>query len=141
MNIEYITNAVQDCTEPNWDGYGAQAVRQESIEFAASVLSRLPVALRPDSIGVDPDGSVSADWHRRDMIISASFDEGEITYAVTSDAGSICGVFNVHENRGLNEWLPEFRIRLALHVGGLHVLGDPALGEAFPPPARVAAAS
>jgi hypothetical protein len=52
---------IAECSEPNWDGYGALPVNRQAIVMADLVLARLKSVPRPD-LGADPDGEASLDW-------------------------------------------------------------------------------
>ena len=63
------------CRTPNWDGYGAAAVSQESLRNTYLLLDSLPLGLPLPSIGAEPDGELTLEWHhspRRTLSVSVS---------------------------------------------------------------------
>jgi hypothetical protein len=68
---------------PNWDGYGAIPISPESYNQAYCFLDSLPLGMPVPSIGVDPDGQLTFEWHRnprRTLSVSVS-SEGDLHYA------------------------------------------------------------
>lgn len=55
---------IADCSEPNWDGYGAIPVSRRAIRHAREVLTRLGDVPEPE-LSADPDGEASMDWYGR----------------------------------------------------------------------------
>ena len=67
----------------DWDGYGAIAVAQETLHNAFLFLESLPFGFPAPSIGAEPDGHLTLEWHRgrrRTLSVSVS-PEGELHYA------------------------------------------------------------
>lgn len=72
-----------ECREPNWDGYGAQPVLDTTCQLAQRFLEALPLGTPAPSIGAEPDGHVTVEWHRSPrwtLSISIS-PRGELHYA------------------------------------------------------------
>ena len=97
--FEELLKTFEECREPNWDGYGAQSVREEiyhlahqflvAHQFLAALSLRTPVP----SIGAEPDGHITAEWHRspqRTLSVSVSPD-GELHYAALLGSAKTCG--------------------------------------------------
>ena len=73
----------EECREANWDGYGAQPVQEKTYHLAHQFLAALPLSTPLPSIGAEPDGHITAEWHRspqRTLSVSISPD-GELHYA------------------------------------------------------------
>jgi hypothetical protein len=90
--FEELLKTFEECREPNWDGYGAQAVREETYHLAHQFLTALPLST-PPSIGAEPDGHITVEWYRspqRTLSVSISPD-GELHYAALLGAERICG--------------------------------------------------
>ncbi|MCY3788784.1 MAG: hypothetical protein OXH63_08335 [Gemmatimonadetes bacterium] len=51
-----------ECTEADWDSYGAEAVSQSAVERSANFIRRLPGGLPLPEIAVEPDGQIALDW-------------------------------------------------------------------------------
>jgi len=54
----------QDCREPNWDGFGAMPVSNDMRQEARALLESFPLGFPSPSIGAEPDGSLTLEWHR-----------------------------------------------------------------------------
>jgi len=70
-------------SEPNWDGYGAQAVNPRAVDEAIAFLRVLPTTVPVPDIAADPDGEVDLMWHvepRRTLSVSVA-PTGKLTYA------------------------------------------------------------
>jgi hypothetical protein len=72
-----------DCSVPNWDGYEAVAVTQDTLRNAYLVLESLPAGFPIPSIGAEADGAITLDWHRSPRrTVSISVDESsDLHYA------------------------------------------------------------
>lgn len=73
----------EECRQSNWDGYGAQPVLDTTCQFAQRFLEALPLGTPAPSIGAEPDGHLTVEWHRsprRTLSISIS-PAGELHYA------------------------------------------------------------
>ena len=60
--LKRLYELVAECTEADWDGYGAEAVSQSAIEYSAHFIRRLPEDLPLPEISVESDGEISLDW-------------------------------------------------------------------------------
>ena len=91
--FEELLKTFEECREPNWDGYGAQSVREETYDLAHQFLTALPLRTPVPSIGAEPDGQITVEWHRspqRTLSVSISPD-GDLHYAALLGAERICG--------------------------------------------------
>jgi len=91
--FEELSQIFEECREPNWDGYGAQAVREETYHFAHQFLAALPLSPPLPSIGAEPDGQITVEWHRspqRTLSVSIGCD-GELHYAALLGTERVCG--------------------------------------------------
>lgn len=89
-----LDEAVEECSVPNWDGYGAAPANGLSIEWAGRFLEDLPTSVRDPEIAIDPQGDVVLDWilengHMLSVSISAV---GEISYAMRSHSSKFTGI-------------------------------------------------
>ena len=92
MFVELL-KTFEECREPNWDGYGAQPVREETYDLAHQFLAALPFGTQAPSIGAEPDGQITVEWYRspeRTLSVSISPD-GDLHYAALLEAERICG--------------------------------------------------
>ncbi len=68
---------------PNWDGYGAEPLRMETVQKARRFLDSLPLGFPAPTLGAEPDGQITLEWYqsqRRTLSISVS-PEGDLHYA------------------------------------------------------------
>jgi hypothetical protein len=91
--FEELLETFEECRQPNWDGYGAQSVREETYDLAYQFLTALPLSTPVPSIGAEPDGHLTVEWYRspeRTLSVSISPD-GDLHYAALLGAERICG--------------------------------------------------
>ena len=97
-SVEHTLDEVAlSAKESNWDGYGAEPVKEISIFFAKSFLHNLPSTYPKPEVSVDPDGEISFEWlNKNDKIFSVSFNqENEISFA---------GIYSTGEDHGTEEF-------------------------------------
>jgi hypothetical protein len=81
--LEDLIKVAEECRSANWDGYGAAPITNETFWQAYHFLSALPFGFPTPSVGAEPDGHLTFEWHRssrRTLSISIS-PEGELHYA------------------------------------------------------------
>ncbi len=91
--FEELLKTFEECREPNWDGYGAQAAREETYHLAHQFLAALSLSTPMPSIGAEPDGHVTVEWYRspkRTLSVSIGPD-GDLHYAALLSTERICG--------------------------------------------------
>src|SRR5947208_1414199 len=90
--FEELLKTFDECREPNWDGYGAQSVREETYDLAHQFLEALPLSSTVSSIGAEPDGQITVEWYRspRTLYVSIS-PAGELHYAALLGSAKTCG--------------------------------------------------
>ena len=91
--FEELLKTFEECREANWDGYGAQSVREETYHLAHHFLSVLPLRTPVPSIGAEPDGQITVEWYRspeRTLSVSISPD-GDLHYAALLGSAKTCG--------------------------------------------------
>lgn len=81
--FDELFETVEECRQPNWDGYGAQPVRDETYHFAYEFLTALPLDTPAPSMGAEPDGHLTVEWYRSpDQTLSVSLsDDGSLHFA------------------------------------------------------------
>ena len=57
-----LHSIAQECSAPDWDGYGAEAVNPEALHRAERLLRSLPEGFPLPEFSVEPDGAISFDW-------------------------------------------------------------------------------
>ena len=93
---EELQTVWESCSTPDWDGYGALAVSQEALLNGRRFLESLPQELPTPSIGAEPDGALTLEWHYSDRrTLSVSVSSGEelqglpmMRIAISASAGS-----------------------------------------------------
>jgi hypothetical protein len=91
--FDELFQTFEECREPNWDGYSAQLVHEETYHLAHEFLAALPLSTPVPSIGAEPDGQLTVEWYRspqRALSVSISPD-GDLHYAALLGAERICG--------------------------------------------------
>ncbi len=81
--FEELLKTFEECREPNWDGYGAQPVSEETYRLALQFLQSLPIGMAAPSVGAEPDGHLTVEWYRtprRTLSVSITSD-GELHFA------------------------------------------------------------
>jgi hypothetical protein len=78
-----LTALGNDCGRQGWDGYGAEAVRGDTIDVARRFLEALPPDLASPDVGPEPDGDITFEWYkspRRTLSVSVHA-AGDLHYA------------------------------------------------------------
>ncbi len=71
--ISLINELTKECSDDDWDGYGAMALDPLAARNAEELIRALPDNLPMPDISPEPDGSISLDWNRsRNQIVSVS---------------------------------------------------------------------
>jgi hypothetical protein len=81
--FEELFVVARECQNPNWDGYGAEAVQEETYSQACQFLEALPLGIPAPTAGVEADGHLTLEWYRNPMrVLSVSISpNGMIYYA------------------------------------------------------------
>lgn len=78
-----LASVWEECRVDDWDGLGAHPVSQDSLRNTYCFLESLPIGFPAPSIGAEPDGHLTLEWHvapRRTLSVSVSPDD-ELVYA------------------------------------------------------------
>jgi len=81
--FEDLLKVAEECRFPNWDGYGAAPVMNETFWQAYRFLDALPFGFPAPSVGAEPDGHLTFEWYRssrRTLSVSVT-PEGDLHYA------------------------------------------------------------
>ncbi len=81
--FESLWDCWQECRSPNWDGYDARPVEQETFRQAYRLIEALSLGYPLPSVGAEPDGQLTLDWYRHPrwtLSVSVS-PEGALHYA------------------------------------------------------------
>ncbi len=60
--LSELSQLAKECAEPDWDGYGAEAMDIRALRLAQEIVRSLPDDLPMPSFSIEPDGCVSLDW-------------------------------------------------------------------------------
>jgi hypothetical protein len=66
--VDDLNGLFVECSEHDWDGYGALPVQKESFLMALSFNELLPENVPCPGVSVDPDGDVVFEWADWDML-------------------------------------------------------------------------
>lgn len=81
--FDELFETFEECREPNWDGYGAQPVCDETYRLACEFLTALPRDTPAPSVSAEPDGHLTVEWYQspeRTLSVSISAD-GNLHFA------------------------------------------------------------
>ncbi len=89
----YLNEIIEECSEVDWDGYGAMPFDPNSFVVAATFINSLPNYIQRPEISVDPDGEVALEWYNSPTrMFSISFgNKGNLSYA---------GIFGINKTHG-----------------------------------------
>ena len=81
--LRALWNAIAECSEDDWDGYGAKRIDRKSCEESLRFLDMLPVTIPAPEVAVEPDGMVAFEWYEEpNLVFSVSIEtNGTIVYA------------------------------------------------------------
>lgn len=81
--LEELASVWDACRYPDWDGFGALAVRPETLATTYRLIDSLPLGFLRPSIGAEPDGQITLEWRRTPRrVLSVSVDpDGLLHYA------------------------------------------------------------
>ena len=102
-----------DCHQPDWDGYGAEAISVEAYELAQRFIRSLPAGIPHPLLSADSDGCVTFEWQvapRRLVLVSVRPDY-RIDYAA---------LFGSAESHGTEPFFDKFPARLSDLVRGVY---------------------
>jgi hypothetical protein len=95
--LQELYEVFRECSEVNWDNYGARATNLDFFSEALRFLKTLPLTLTRPELTVDPDGEIAFEWYgdRSRRVFSVSVgSNNELTYA---------GIFGSSKSNG-NEY-------------------------------------
>lgn len=83
----------QDCSQPDWDGYGADPADPRAAAWGADVLDVFPDGLGVPEIAFEPDGAAGFEWWRgpdKTLAVSVGPD-GEVSFAARLGNDQVSG--------------------------------------------------
>ena len=108
-----LDEAFQNCSETDWDGYGAAPADALSRKWARKVLAAFPTRLGVPEIAFEPDGDAGLEWWRGpDRVLTVSVGRnGELRYAARLNAARVIGTGMFADG------LPKRLVETALKLG------------------------
>lgn len=91
--LDELGTVWEECRLPDWDGYGAAPVSQDTLRNAYILLDSFPLGFPHPSIGAEPDGQLTLEWHhspRRTLSVSVTPD-GELHFAALLGPNRVYG--------------------------------------------------
>lgn len=86
--FQSLLELYKDCSEKNWDGYGANPVSKDSISEALDFIQSLPSSFPVPQILAEPSGEIGLEWHKGKRLIFAISFSGRNMIAYAGIFGS-----------------------------------------------------
>ena len=82
----------ENCSETNWDNYGAKSINSESVKLAIQFIDHLPDTISYPELVPEPTGELGLVWKKRGFHIVVGIDDnGVIAYGGKSPSGRVYG--------------------------------------------------
>ena len=93
--LSELIGLFNECTQPNWDGYDAPALKPQVFEYARQFIATVPLDLPNPEISASPQGDISFEWYQGPkQIVSVGVSEsGEIHFASLSGYRRVFGSY------------------------------------------------
>jgi len=91
--FEELATVWEECRHAGWDSYGAVAVSQDALRNAFELIESLPLGFPRPSIGAEPDGDLTLEWHhspRRTLSVSVT-PHGELHFSALLGPNRVFG--------------------------------------------------
>lgn len=91
--LEALAEEFEECQDPNWDGFGAKPVSEETYRNAYLFLESLPAGTPAPEVTAEPDGHFSLEWYhspRQTLSISVT-SESDLHYAALLGSNKVYG--------------------------------------------------
>ena len=62
--LDNLIEVFKECSEENWDGYGAKPITSKVYSEALNLIALLPLSLPFPDIVPEPDGSIGFEWYK-----------------------------------------------------------------------------
>lgn len=111
--FDELATVWDECRYPNWDGYRALAVPHETYCNTYRLLEALPMGLPSPSIGAEPDGELTLEWHHsllRTLSVSVT-DDGYLHYS---------GLFGPNHTNGTIAFFGELPVEILALIERVH---------------------
>ncbi|MEA3447994.1 MAG: hypothetical protein U9Q98_06030 [Bacteroidota bacterium] len=64
LALEELEKVYEECSEANWDGYGAMPISRETYSKARKLPRMIPSSLPRPDISAEPDGEITFEWYK-----------------------------------------------------------------------------
>ena len=87
-----LKEILKECSENDWDGYGANPIDLESVKWVSKFIGLLPDYISYPELSPEPTGELTMVWNKNGfhMIVGIN-SQGILTYGGTSSSGRIYG--------------------------------------------------
>ena len=95
-----LEKAMQQFGQPNWDGYNALPVSEETHWAAERFLRQLPLNVPLPTVGAEPDGDLTLEWYRgpyRTLSVSINA-HGAIHFSALLGQTESCGTIEFSDD-------------------------------------------
>ncbi|MCF7957174.1 MAG: hypothetical protein K9M57_01860 [Phycisphaerae bacterium] len=95
-----LNDIYAECSEKNWDGYGAKPVHKSIRKIVEIFLNKLPEDIPNPELSPDPDGEISLEWciAKKKMASISIGKQGRIAYAFLNEEKRSSGL-DLFENK------------------------------------------
>ena len=104
-SIEELGSLANECSSDDWDGHGAQAIKEDALREAERFLFLLPLTFPSPSISCEPDGEIEMEWYGgpRNVVSVSLGQDSMLKYA---------GIFGRDETYGALIFQDEIPVRV-----------------------------
>jgi hypothetical protein len=91
--VESLLELYKECSQPNWDGYGANPVSKDSVFEALKFIDLIPSSFPMPQVIAEPSGEIGLEWFKDKRLIFAISFSGKnmISYAGIFGSNKIHG--------------------------------------------------
>ena len=90
---ETLLEILEECSQENWDGYGAQAIIPAAVGEAFTILEKLPSSIEMPAIVPEPHGGIGFEWRsgRSRALVMSVIGQRTISFAGIFESGRFHG--------------------------------------------------
>lgn len=83
--LNEVAGVWETCHEPDWDGYGAEAIAFDTVLSACCFIEALPWGYALPSVAGEADGAIELEWYRApNWVLSVSLSPDKMIYYVAT---------------------------------------------------------
>lgn len=108
-----VDEVYKECSEEDWDGYGAKPIKEEAYLQALELVDALPSSLPLPEVIPERSGDLALEWSKgkRAVLVISVSGEKMIQYA------GIFGTSKIHGSEYLEDFLPQVIIENISRLG------------------------